>query len=184
MYPVCVCVLYTILYVAVLYIPSSPIPSSEAVSLSSWLSSAPSMLLALKMLTSSCSPSSQSQVCTSSSDQSATSSLEWPGKFLPAKHTTGKEEVLCYYCTPPSPATKLIWCKLTISPHTPQKKDTRCWYGVSDNYFPAHADPWASKEKEIKPRVGETSFCASMQLINLHMTLCEWAAAIYHARPK
>lgn len=60
----------------VFYILCSPIPSSAAVSLLSWLSSSPSMLLALKMLTSSSSPSSHSQVCTSSSDQSASSSLE------------------------------------------------------------------------------------------------------------
>lgn len=68
-------------------IPLSPMPSSPTVSLFSRMSSAPSMLLALKTAASSCSPSSHSHRCTSSSDQSAacSSGPASPGNPLPAK---------------------------------------------------------------------------------------------------
>lgn len=79
-------------------IPLSPMPSSPTVSLFSRMSSAPSMLLALKTTASSCSPSSHSHRCTSSSDQSAacSSRLASPGNPLPAKKRDRKP--LRYWC--------------------------------------------------------------------------------------
>lgn len=68
-----------------------PIRSSELrLSLLSESSSAPSMLLALNVSTRLSSPSSRNHADTSSSDQSLTVSLEWPGHFLPAIHSNRK----------------------------------------------------------------------------------------------
>lgn len=172
------CLCCTLMYVTVFYIPFSPIPSSSAVSLSSWLSSSPSMLLALKTLTSFSSPSSHNQVCTSSSDQSASSSLEWPGNFLPAKHTTKEKRVVVGGC---SVVIGILYLMQTNNFPSHHRKDTLAlhWYG-SDSYFPVqtHIPDLACVYQRKQQKIRLVFF----HLINHHMILRELTAFIYHTR--